>query len=98
MNGGWLFALALVYTVAVVNVFGHGVFYHLLQKYEANLIAPLTLMAPLSGVAFGILVAGDPLGWRLAVGGAIALAGVALVAARPNKALPKAPLAREEAL
>ena len=29
---------------------------------------------------------------------AIALAGVALVAARPNKALPKAPLAREEAL
>lgn len=97
-SGGFLFVLALIYTVGLVNVFGHGVFYHLLQKYEANLIAPLTLMAPLSGVAFGILVAGDPLGWRLAVGGAIALAGVALVAARPNKTLPKAPLAREEAL
>jgi len=98
MSGGFLFVLALMYTVGLVNVFGHGVFYHLIQRYETNLIAPLTLMAPLSGVAFGILVAGDPLGWRLAVGGAIALAGVALVAARPNKALPKAPLAREEAL
>lgn len=98
MSGGFLFALTLVYTVGLVNVFGHGVFYHLIQRYETNLIAPLTLMAPLSGVAFGILVAGDPLGWRLAVGGAVALAGVALVAARPNKALPKAPLAREEAL
>lgn len=98
MSGGFLFVLALIYTVGLVNVFGHGVFYHLIQRYETNLIAPLTLMAPLSGVAFGILVAGDPLGWRLAVGGAIALAGVALVAARPNKILPKAPLAREEAL
>ncbi|MBI1233761.1 MAG: EamA family transporter [Alphaproteobacteria bacterium] len=98
MSGGFLFVLALIYTVGLVNVFGHGVFYHLIQRYETNLIAPLTLMAPLSGVAFGILVAGDPLGWRLAVGGAIALAGVALVAARPNKALPKAPLTREEAL
>ncbi|MCF8878355.1 EamA family transporter [Hyphobacterium sp. SN044] len=98
MSGGFLFVLALIYTVGLVNMFGHGVFYHLIQRYETNLIAPLTLMAPLSGVAFGILVAGDPLGWRLAVGGAIALAGVALVAARPNKTLPKAPLAREEAL
>ena len=97
-SGGFVFVLSLVYTVGLVNIFGHGVFYHLIQRYETNLIAPLTLLAPLSGVAFGILVAGDSVGWRLVVGGVIALAGVALVAARPNRKLPKAPLAREESL
>lgn len=98
LSGGPVFAIALIYTVVLVNIFGHGVFFHLLKRYDAALIAPLTLIAPLSGVFFGIIVSGDPLGWRLILGGLITLAGVGLVMVRQNTALPKAALTREESL
>jgi len=98
MSGGWMFIAALAFTVLLVNVYGHGVFYYVLQKYETTLVAPLTLLAPLIGVASGVLLTGDAFGWRLAVGGVLTLIGAGIVASRPNKQLPKAPLVREESL
>lgn len=91
-GGGW-FLLSLFFTIVVVNVFGHGVFYHLVQRYEATLVAPMTLLAPLIGVICGVMIAGDSLGWKLVVGGALTLAGVAVVAARPNRSLSRPPVA-----
>ena len=38
----------------VVSVFGHTTYYGLIQRYEANLVAPLTLMSPLMTIALGI--------------------------------------------
>lgn len=98
VSGGWLFVAALLVTVVLVNIFGHGVFYHLLQRYDATLIAPITLLAPLVGVISGILVTGDPFGWRLLVGGALTLTGVGIIALRQNRKLPTAALAREKSL
>jgi O-acetylserine/cysteine efflux transporter len=98
MSGGWLFVAALAFTVLLVNVYGHGVFYYVLQKYETTLVAPLTLLAPLIGVVSGILLTGDPFGWRLAVGGVMTLIGAGVVASRPNRKLPDAALVREESL
>ncbi|WP_121210900.1 DMT family transporter [Maricaulis maris] len=98
LDGGWAFGLALLVTVVLVNIFGHGVFYNLLQRYDATLIAPITLLAPLVGVVSGILLTGDPTGWRLFVGGALTLAGVGIIALRQNKKLPAAALAREKTL
>lgn len=98
MAGGWPLGLALAFTVLLVNVFGHGVFYSLLQRYDATLIAPMTLMAPLMGVIAGLTVTGDPLGWRLIAGGVLALGGVGIIALRPNRKLPTAALAREKTL
>lgn len=97
-QGGWWFAVALLFTVVLVNIYGHGVFYFLLQKYEATLVAPLTLMAPLIGVISGIAITGDPVTATLIAGGLLTLAGAGIVASRPNKQVPKAPLVREEAL
>lgn len=98
ISGGWMFAAALAFTVLLVNVYGHGVFYFVLQKYETTLVAPLTLLAPLIGVVSGILLTGDPFGWRLAVGGMLTLIGAGIVASRPNRQLPDAALVREESL
>jgi len=89
---------ALAFTVLLVNVFGHGVFYYVLQKYETTLVAPLTLLAPLIGVISGILLTGDHFGWRLAFGGVLTLIGAGIVASRPNRQLPAAALVREESL
>lgn len=98
LAGGWPFLVALIFTVVLVNIFGHGVFYSLLQRYEANLIAPLTLMAPLVGVLSGILITGDPIGWRLIAGTVLTLGGVGVIALRQNRKLPNAGLAREKSL
>jgi len=98
LSGGWWFLAALLFTVVLVNIFGHGVFYSLLQRYDATLIAPLTLMAPLVGVISGLVLTNDPIGWRLIVGGGLTLAGVAVIALRQNKKLPTAALAREKTL
>jgi O-acetylserine/cysteine efflux transporter len=96
--GGWFFLAALLFTVVLVNIYGHGVFYFVLQKYETTLVAPLTLMAPLIGVVSGILITGDNFGPTLVIGGLMTLAGAGIVASRPNRELPKAPLVREESL
>tara|TARA_R110000868_G_scaffold53249_3_gene167344 strand:+ start:14427 stop:15341 length:915 start_codon:yes stop_codon:yes gene_type:complete len=98
MAGGWPFMLTVLFTVLAVNIFGHGIFYSLLQRYDATMIAPLTLLAPLVGVVAGLVITGDPFGWRLIVGGGLALFGVGIIALRPNKALPEAGLAREKTL
>ena len=98
MSGGWPFLAALLFTVLLVNVFGHGVFYSLLKRYDATLIAPLTLMAPLIGVLAGVWLAHDPVSWRLWVGAGLTLLGVGVIALRQNRKLPSAGLAREKSL
>ncbi|MEO1039707.1 MAG: EamA family transporter [Pseudomonadota bacterium] len=88
LAGGWPFFATLIFTVLLVNVFGHGAFYWLLKRYDASLIAPLTLMAPLIGVICGVVLLGDPVTWQLIAGGLIALAGVGVVAARRSSTTP----------
>jgi len=85
LEGGWPFFWTLIFTVVLVNVFGHGSFYYLLRRYDASLIAPMTLMAPLIGVICGVVLLGDPVTWQLVLGGLLALAGVGVVAARPAR-------------
>lgn len=98
LAGGWPFLAALLFTVVIVNIYGHGVFYSLLQRYDATLIAPLTLMAPLVGVFAGIMLTGDDFGLRLVIGSVLTLGGVAIIALRQNRKLPTAALAREKSL
>ena len=63
----------------------HTLYYGLIQRYEANLISPLTLMTPLATIALGV---GDhPRPVRAADGDRqrpIALAGVLIIALRPQ--------------
>jgi O-acetylserine/cysteine efflux transporter len=87
---GWGFWLALAFSVLAVSIFGHGMFYRLLQKYEVTLISPLTLMTPVWAVVFGVLALGEPFDAQLALGSGVALAGVGLIAVRPNIRLDKA--------
>lgn len=88
LDGGWLVFWALIFVVIAVNIFGHGGYYYVLQRYDASQVAPLTLMAPLFGVVFGVFLMGDPVTWQLVVGGLITFAGVGVVAARRAKTVP----------
>ena len=74
----------MLFSALLVSVLGHTTYYGLIQRYEANLIAPLTLMSPLMTIALGIWITGDHFDARMAFGTALALVGVFIIAIRPN--------------
>ncbi len=78
----------------VVSVGAHSAFYHLLQRHDANLLVPLTLVTPLLTIAFGAWLTGDPIGPRLLIGAGLAIAGVAIILVRPSRSLFKPLLVR----
>jgi drug/metabolite transporter (DMT)-like permease len=94
IHAGWPFLGALVFSALAVSVWGHTAYFGLIQKYEANLIAPLTLMTPLFTIGLGVLLTHDHYDLRMAVGSAIALFGVLIIALRPNRMMSLADLLR----
>ena len=83
---GLPFLAAVLFTALVVSVGAHSAYYHLIQMYEANLLAPLTLMTPLATIALGVLVTHDHFDSRMALGATLALGGVLIVALRRKPA------------
>lgn len=83
---GWPFVAAILFTALVVSVGAHSLYYHLIQRYEANLLAPLTLMTPLGTIGLGVLITHDPFDLRMGIGGALAMIGVLIVARRRKPA------------
>ncbi|MGH6997146.1 MAG: DMT family transporter [Phenylobacterium sp.] len=84
---GWKFWAAVAFSALIVSVFGHTAYYWLIQRYEANLISPLTLMTPLATIGLGVVITHDPFDARMAFGAAVALAGVLIIAMRPNQVM-----------
>jgi O-acetylserine/cysteine efflux transporter len=95
---GWPFVAALLFAALIVSVIGHTAYYALIQHYEANLLAPLTLMTPLAAIGFGVAITGDRLDARMIAGAALALLGVLVVAlrVRPRSGNAAALLAERE--
>lgn len=84
-----------VFAVLGVSIFGHGVFYNLIKKYDISLLSPLTLMTPVWGVVLSIMVLQEPLTLRLVLGSVISLGGVFVIAIRRNEKLPEAALGKK---
>jgi drug/metabolite transporter (DMT)-like permease len=76
---GWPFVAAVLFSAVVVSLLAHTIYYGLILRYPANLIAPLMVLNPLMTVALGIAVTRDPFDLRMGVGTALALVGVLLV-------------------
>ena len=87
----WPFVGGVLFSSLVVSVIAHTAFYGLIQRYEVNLLQPLTLMTPLATIGLGVLVTHDSFGPRMIIGTIIALAGVLIVALRRSHVM--APLA-----
>ena len=94
MQAGWAFVAALLFSALVVSLVGHTIYYGLIGKYPANLIAPLTIMNPLLTVAMGLIVTGDRFDARMALGTGLALCGVLIIALRRNHVVPLASVLR----
>ncbi|MEZ5947013.1 MAG: DMT family transporter [Hyphomonas sp.] len=95
IHGGWRVWAASLFAILGVSIFGHGGFYTLIKKYDVSLLSPLTLMTPIWGVVFGIVLLNEPISPRLAIGATMALAGVFIIAVRQNRRLPEAALGKK---
>ena len=84
----WPFIGAVLFSALIVSVLAHTAYYWLIGRYEVNLLQPLTLMTPLATIGLGVLITHDPFGWRMVIGSAVALAGVLMIALRPNHVAP----------
>jgi drug/metabolite transporter (DMT)-like permease len=88
LHAGVPFVAAVLFSALVVSVVGHTAYYGLIQRYEANLIAPLTLMTPLMTIGLGVLITHDHFDLRMGMGAALALLGVLIIALRKNQVMP----------
>ena len=94
---GWPFVAAVTFSALVVSVLIHTAYYALIIRYEANLISPLTLMTPLATIAMGVVITNDHFDARMAIGAALALLGVLIIALRRNSVTPLLLLLRNRA-
>jgi O-acetylserine/cysteine efflux transporter len=85
---GWPFVGAVLFAALALSVGAHTAYYGLIARYEANLLAPLTLMTPLATIGFGAWLTGDRLDARMIAGATLALAGVLVVALRAKAKTP----------
>lgn len=83
---GWPIVACLLYAALVTSVFAHTAYYFLIARYEANLVAPLTLLTPLMTIGLGVWITGDHIDAKMIVGSAVALTGVLIIALRSRSA------------
>lgn len=81
----------VIYTALGASLFGHAGMFYLLQRYEVSQTAPLTLLAPVFGMIFGITVWGDALTLRIGVGALITLFGIFIIAIRKKEIVDTGP-------
>ena len=87
-------AACLFFASIIVSVGAHSAYYRMLQVHDANLVVPFTLLTPLLTIALGAWLTGDDVGWKLLLGGGIALTGVAIIVLRPTRNVFKPLLVR----
>lgn len=69
----------LAYSVIASSLVAYTLWYRLLARHAMNRLVPITMLNPVVGVAGGVLILGEPPTWQKLVGGAITIAGVAVV-------------------
>ena len=80
---------AILYMAVGASITAYGLWYYLIGKYEVNRIVPMTLLSPVLAVVFAVLILDEPLSVRIVLGGALTLAGVAMIQfLRPAVRLP----------
>lgn len=79
MTADWMSWATILYLGLIMNGVGYAIWYHLLGRHPVNLVMPYVLLVPVASVATGVGLMGETMTWIVAVGGAIVVAGVAVM-------------------
>jgi O-acetylserine/cysteine efflux transporter len=80
LAAGWPIFAMILFGALVSSLMANVMMFKLLKRYEVSQTTPYLLLAPVIGIALGVAVMHDPITPQFFIGGAMALAGVALVA------------------
>ena len=78
-EAGWVVWAAVLYLGVGMTALAYSCWYHVLGKYEAGRVGPFLLLTPVASVLGGALFLGEPLTFEILLGGAILIAGVAIL-------------------
>ena len=70
---------AVMYLGLVMTALGYGLWYRLLGHYSVNQVMPFLLLLPVTSVFGGIFFLGESLTIKIALGGGLAVIGVAMI-------------------
>lgn len=71
--------VSLIFQTVVVAFASFLAWFWLLRKYLTSRLSVFSFLTPLFGVAFGVLLLDDPIGWHFGGGAILVLAGIVLV-------------------
>ncbi len=86
MMADWTHWATLGYAVLGVSLIGHGGAYFLLRRYPVSIVNPGFTLAPILGIASGIVFLNESLSGRVLIGSAMTLVGVLIVTLREAQA------------
>ena len=78
-HAGTLVWSAVVYLGVIMTGLGYAVWYHLLGRHRVNQVMPFLLLLPLVTAVSGVLLLGERLSVATLAGGALVIAGVAVI-------------------
>jgi O-acetylserine/cysteine efflux transporter len=91
VDADWLGWASIAFMAIMVTIVSYAMWYRVLRLYTVNQAMPFTLLVPIVGVLAAAVLLNEPLTWRVIVGGAATIAGVAvIVLRRPRLAEPEA--------
>ena len=70
---------AVVYLGVIMTALAYGIWYRLLGHYSVNQVMPFLLLLPVTSVFGGIFFLGESLTTKIALGGCLAVVGVAMI-------------------
>ena len=70
---------AVVYLGVIMTALAYGIWYRLLGHYSINQVMPFLLLLPVTSVFGGIFFLGESLTTKIALGGCLAIVGVAMI-------------------
>ncbi|MCI0510159.1 O-acetylserine/cysteine efflux transporter [Chromohalobacter marismortui] len=78
-HAGWIGWGAVFYTAVMSSIIAYGLWYALLRRHPINRVVPLTLLMPVIAVFLGVWLLGDALDGHKLLGGALVIAGLAVI-------------------
>ena len=82
---------AVIYLGLVMTALAYGLWYRLLGHYSVNQVMPFLLLLPVTSVFGGIFFLGESLTTKIAIGGGLAIIGVALITIQRSTQLKPQP-------
>ena len=78
-GANWQVWASVLYLGVMMTALAYACWYYVLGKYEAGQVGPFLLLTPIASVLGGALFLGEPLTREIILGGAVLIAGVAVL-------------------